>query len=168
MSYITLPQLAESPGARELAQVASAEHLPVVDVALMDLTLRGNSRTAYSADEIAAADAAAARVSAAITSAAELIDAHLARRMTTPVSPVPGVLTRIARQLVRHDLHRHLISDRDHPIRTDYRDAIALLESIRDGRVSIGAGDAIATSEPALISVTSRERIFDRRTLGGL
>ncbi|MFG9884528.1 hypothetical protein ACG3SK_27360 [Pseudomonas aeruginosa] len=41
MDYITLVHLAERPGAKELAQVATAQHLKIVDSALLDAALRG-------------------------------------------------------------------------------------------------------------------------------
>ena len=54
MSYITPAELAERPGARELAQIASAEHQAVVEAALMDATLRGTDRSGEVADRLTA------------------------------------------------------------------------------------------------------------------
>ena len=46
MQYVTLPQLAEIPGALELAQVATDQHAAaVVDATLMELTLRAGDRS---------------------------------------------------------------------------------------------------------------------------
>lgn len=149
--YITPAQLAESPGASELAQVASSEHAAAtVTAALMDLTLRGGDRSAYSAGDIADADEALTRIEAAIEWTGEYIDGFLRRRLTLPLSSVPLILLRVARQLVRYDLHKHLISDDKHPVLRDYRAAEKLLESIRDGKVAIGAEDPSAATTSGL------------------
>lgn len=147
MSYITPAQLAEIPGATELAQVASSEHGNVVAAGLMDLTLRGNSRADYTSDEVAAADEALVRIQTAIEWADELIDGYVGRRLALPISPVPLVLLRVARQLVRYDLHKHLISDDKHPVVRDYKDGLRLLESIRDGKVALGASDPVTATD---------------------
>ena len=55
MAYITTTELAERPGARELAQLASADAQPVSDFALMDATLRGQDRSAWTPAQTAAA-----------------------------------------------------------------------------------------------------------------
>ena len=84
----------------------------------------------------------------AVESADELINAHLARRLAVPQSSVPGVLVRIARALVRYELHKNLIgADQGHPVLRDYRDALRLLESIRDGKVTLGPQDPVAANE---------------------
>ncbi|MFO1495146.1 MAG: DUF1320 domain-containing protein [Lysobacterales bacterium] len=148
--YVTLAQLADAPGAKELSEVASSERLgsPLVDATLFDLTLRGVDRSAYSPDEISRADEAKVRVLSAVESADELINAHLARRLAVPQSSVPGVLVRIARALVRYELHKNLIgADQGHPVLRDYRDALRLLESIRDGKVTLGPQDPVAANE---------------------
>jgi phage gp36-like protein len=142
--YVTLSQLADLPGARELAQVASTEHEAVVDAELMELTLRGGDRSGYLDEDIARADAAKARIEEAITETDDTIDAYLARRVTVPV-PVPRILVQIARAFVRYELHKHLVAgEGDNPIVRDYRDKTKLLEAIRDGKVMLGATDPMS------------------------
>ena len=53
MPYVTLLQLAEMPGALELAQVASDKHQRPVAAELMELTLRAGDRGGYPAAAIA-------------------------------------------------------------------------------------------------------------------
>ena len=165
--YITLEQLSEIPGATELAQVASSEHrAALVDPALMELTLRAGDTSAYSSDEIAAAEEAKARIDEAVTTCTETVDSYLARRVTIPRDPVPGILVRACRALVRYDLHKHLVgSDRDNPIVRDYRDAIRTLEQIRDGKITLGADDPISASESSLgdVRFESSAPVFARR-----
>lgn len=169
MPYVTPAQLADKPGAAELAQVATAEHLALVDSDLLDATLRGADRSDWTAEEIAAADAVLARIEAIIAEVDETIDAHLARRVSTlPVSPVPKVLLSIARSFVRYELHKDA-ADSEHPVVRDYKDKRRLLEAIAKGDVTLGIEDPTAEARAeGLIHTSSRERIFTRRTLDGL
>lgn len=140
--YITLPELAELPGARELAQVASTEHQPIVDDALMEATLRGTDRSEWSPEEIAEADAAAARIQDAVDHAGGVIDGFLGRRYTLPLASWPKILGTWCRAIARYQLHKDRISDeRTDAIARDYRDALRLLQLVGEGKFSIGLGD---------------------------
>lgn len=167
MGYLTPLHLAEKPGARELAQVATPEHRAVVDAVLMDKTLRGQDRTGYAADEIARADEALARIAAVMLETDQLMDAHLALRLALPVDPVPLVLTRIARAIVRYELHKDRVTDpKTDPVARDYYDAMRLLEGIRDGKVSVGANDPVSAESPALdVRIESGRKAFGGREL---
>lgn len=167
--YVTPAQLAEKPGANELAQVATAEHLAVVDSELLDATLRGTDRSDWTVDEQAAADAVLARISEIIDEVSETIDGYLAKRVSTlPVNPVPKVLLTIARAFVRYELHKDA-ADREHPVVRDYQDKRKLLEAIAKGDVTLGIEDPTAEARAeGLIHTSSRERIFTRGTLDGL
>lgn len=168
MSYVTLPQLADKPGAVELAQVSTADHHAPVDPALMEATLREGDRSAWDAEALAIADDAKARIVEIVAEVDQTIDAHLRARVPVlPVFPVPSVLTRIARAFVRYELHKD-IADEKHPIVRDYKDKRALLEAIRDGKVTLGEGDPNAADVAGGVHVTSRPRIFSRDSLGGL
>lgn len=164
MSYVTPLQLAEKPGARELAQAASTEHQAIVDAELMDLTLRGLTRTGYTADELAAADAALARIAEIIVETDALIDSYIARRVALPLSPVPLVLTRIARAVVRYELQKDRTGDaRTDPIVRDYQDKLQLLAGIRDGDVTLGLDDPASANAPALdVRIESGDKVFGR------
>ncbi len=80
MPYISTSELAERPGAREIMLSASGDVAPVSDVGLMDATLRGGDRSAWTAEQRAAADAALRRVEDAVAEAGALIDGYLAQR----------------------------------------------------------------------------------------
>ena len=90
MSYISHVQLAERPGARELAEVATATHEHIVAAELMEATLQGGDRSAWSADEIAVADDALQRIDDAVSDAQATIDGFLGKRGYLPLNPVPG------------------------------------------------------------------------------
>jgi phage gp36-like protein len=163
--YITLDQLADLPGATELAQVASAQHEAIVDAALMEATLRGTDRSAWTSDEIAVADDAANRITEVIVEVDALIDGYVARRLPVVPVPVPTVLVTVARAIVRYELNKHLISDAStNPVARDYQDKLKLLAAIRDGSVTIGATDPLVdTTETASeIQISGDERVFSR------
>jgi phage gp36-like protein len=148
MSYITPAELAERPGARELAQLASSDTQPVKDYALMDATLRGTSRAAWTPEQIAAADAALARINDAIAEAGGVIDGYVAQRGYTlpltlpPTSTGKSVLAAWARAITRYLLNKNRITDETKdPVARDYRDALKMLGLLAQGKYSLGAND---------------------------
>lgn len=153
MPYITHTDLAERPGARELAQVASTEHLrALVPAELLDAALRGADRTAWTAEQNAAADEALRRIDDAAADAAALIDGYLVQRGYTLPLDLPSqagrtMLTTWCRAITRYNLHRHSIQDEARsPIARDYRDALKLLQQLADGKFSLGAADPEKTA----------------------
>lgn len=149
--YVSLVQLAELPGARELGQVASTEHTAVVDPELMDRTLRGGDRTAWPADEVALADQAKRRIETAIAETDALINGYVARRVSLPLSgDAEVILVQIARAIVRYELHKHLLAaEKDHPIVRDHANAQLRLREIRDGKLTLGNDDPAAAGNPS-------------------
>ncbi len=168
MPYVSLIQLAEVPGALELAQVASDEHQAIVDAELMDLTLRAGNRSAYSVDAIAAADAAKARIEQVVSETDQQVDGYLRFRHALPLSPVPGLLAVWARSIVRYRLHKNLDGDdRSHPIVRDYRDALRFLAEVRDGRFSLGISDTTVVPDGLDARFESPPKVFGRDELKG-
>lgn len=167
MIYITTTDLAERPGARELAQVASAAHKPVVADDLMDATLRGTSRAGFDVDDIAAADEALARITDAVSEAESLIDGFLQKRgYGLPLNPVPKLVTGWARDITRYFLHKDRISDdsRD-PIARGYRDAMKLLKDIAAGTFSLGAADPVVNDNNMDVRFDMDTKVFGRNEL---
>lgn len=171
--YITSAELAERPGVRELAQLASAEHQAVTDLDLMDATLRGLDRSAWPADRIAAADAALARISDAVAEAGAVIDGYLAQRgyelplVLPPSSTGKSVLTAWARAITRYLLNKNRITDDSKdPVARDYRDALKMLGLLAQGKYSLGAielATVVTTSNEVVIS--SPASVFGRDQL---
>lgn len=147
MPYITHVELAERPGPHELAQLASTQEQQVHDYLLMDATLRGLDRSAWTADEMAAADAALVRIDDAVAEADALINGFVAKRYTLPLnlpaaSAGKSVLTSWCRAITRYLLNRSRISDeRSDPVVRDYKDALRMLELLAAGKVTLGADD---------------------------
>lgn len=154
MPYITPADLAERPGARELAQIASAEHQTMVEPDLMDATLRGTDRSAWMPEQIAVADAALARIVDAVDEASAVIDGYLVQRgYTLPLEMAPTgtghkLLASWARSIARYMLHKSRISDESKdPIARDYRDAQKTLGLLALGKFSLGADDPASSGE---------------------
>lgn len=112
MPYVTLPQLAEVPGALELAQVASDKHVRPVSAGLMDL--RGGDRSGFAADQVALADARKPASARQCKRRTGIIDGYLARRYTLPLARTQALLVTWARAVV---LQAH--DDRNTDERTD-------------------------------------------------
>jgi phage gp36-like protein len=153
MAYITPAELAERPGARELAQLASAEHQVVSDYALMDATLRGTSRAAWTLEQTTAADAALARINDAVAEAGGVIDGYLVQRGYALPLDLPAtstgksVLAAWARAITRYLLNKSRITDETKdPVARDYRDALKMLGLLAMGKYSLGAGDPASSS----------------------
>lgn len=165
MQYITLDDLAERPGARELAQVATKEGARAVATDLMEATLRGADRSAWAADLVAVADDALQRIQDAVVEAESIIDGNLAKRSyPLPLSPVPKLVTGWARDIARYLLHKDRGGKEDSdPIVRNYRDALKFLALVAKGEFSLGAEDPI-TSNPNQLDVRfeSAPSVFDR------
>lgn len=166
--YITHQQLAEKPGAQELAQVATAQHEPVVDADLMDATLRGEDRTAWDAEAVERADAALVRIDESMTGAEGIINGFLVKRgYSLPLNPVPRLVTEWTRDIGRYSLHKDRISSEGtDPILRAYRDAMKLLAMVADGTFHLGVDDQLLT-DPNRIDVRFKgdQRRFSRREL---
>jgi phage gp36-like protein len=152
MPYITPPELAERPGARELAQLAGPEFKAPVDPALMDASLRGADRGDWPAEQRDVADAALARIQDAVAEADAIIDGFLVQRgYTLPMAPPPSgsvksMLTAWSRSITRYLLHKGRVTDADKdPIARDYRDALRMLQLMAEGKFSLGANDPSQT-----------------------
>ena len=164
MQYVTLPQLAEIPGALELAQVATDQHAAaVVDATLMELTLRAGDRSGWEPEDVAAADRAADRITQVIEEASSIIDGYLARRYVLPLAATPGILVTWARAIVRYKLHSDRITDdRTDPVARDYRDAIRFLELVAAGKFSLGLEDPTAGAASSEIQINPGSKVVGR------
>ena len=146
MPYITHADLAESPGALELSEVASDEHRPQVPAELLDALLRGGDVSPWPLEDVEAAQRAAQRIDAAVLDACSLIDGYLAKRgYALPLDPVHPLVTAWCRAITRYMLHKNrtALESKD-PIARGYNDALRLLQQTADGKFSLGARDTVA------------------------
>lgn len=146
MPYIEHADLAESPGALELAEVASDEHRLPVPAELLDALLRTADVSTWVDDDVQAAQRALARIDTAVRDAGSLIDGYLAKRgYALPLNPVHPLVSAWARAIARYLLHKNRtqLESKD-PIARGYTDAVRLLQQTADGKFSLGAQDSVA------------------------
>jgi len=97
----------------------------------------------------------------------ELVDGYLRGRYSLPLDPVPTVLRDAVVFLTRYWLYQRrpegAIPD---AVKDSRKDTIKLLESIRDGVVSLGMPSGQAAPEPGEIKVRSRRQQFSDELWG--
>lgn len=103
-----------------------------------------------------------------IRSAEELLDGYLRGRYSLPFDPVPTLLRDAAVSLARYALYgRRPETDLPDAVKDDRRNTVKLLESIRDGVVTLGMPSGQAAPEPGEIRVRSRKQAFGDRLWEG-
>lgn len=97
-----------------------------------------------------------------VRQAEELVEGYLRGRYNLPLDPVPTVLRDAVVYMARHWLYQRrpegVLPD---AVKDSRKDTIKLLESIRDGVVTLGMPTGQATPEPGEIRVRSRRQQFD-------
>ena len=106
-------------------------------------------------------------VEEAVRQAEELVDAHLRGRYVLPLDPVPTVVKDMTVNLARHWLYARRPEDSELPdaVTRTYKSALQMLETIRDGKLTIGAQTGEAQPEPGEMKVRARRRTFDNDLL---
>lgn len=167
--YLTLAQLCDRPGPRELAQVSTPEARRIVADDLMAASLTGGDRSAWSAADIAVADLAVASIQSAIDDAIATIDGYLATRYALPLSPVPPIVAGWARAITRYKLHKDRVSDeKSDPIVRDYKDALSFLSLTATGKFSLGMDDPVNSANAPVtdVLIAASSAVFGRGELG--
>lgn len=96
-----------------------------------------------------------------VRQAEELVDGYLRGRYDLPLNPVPTVLRDAVVYLARHWLYqRRPEGALPDAVKDSRKDTIKLLESIRDGVVTLGMPGGQATPEPGEIHVRARRQQF--------
>ena len=152
MTYTTPALLLSHYGANELAQLADPGLDSAVSAVLLTLTIEAGDRSAYTGDEIAAADAALVRIDNAIAAAGREANSYITPRYTLPLTQ----LQIDASPLEQHcaDMARYrLAEDRaTEEIEKRYNRAIAWLKDLAKGMASLGEGDAVAATSGRMIA----------------
>ncbi|MDO5625014.1 MAG: DUF1320 domain-containing protein [Pseudomonadota bacterium] len=168
MRYVSRTQLAESPGALELAQLASDPTRPVLEAALVDAVLRGADASGWEVEDVDHALAAVARIDEAVEDADGYINGFLSRAgYRVPLSPVPRIVTGWSRDIARYRLHKDRITDeRTDPVARAYRDAERLLRLLVEGKFSLGINDPESPVHGGgMPRVQADERVWSRENL---
>lgn len=102
-----------------------------------------------------------------ITDACELVDGYLRGRYTLPFATTPTLVKRCAKQLARYMLYERRPEGFELPdaVTMGYKNAIKLLEKIRDGLVSIGVPQS-GVMQPDDGEFKARVRASKRNTRG--
>ncbi|AVO60652.1 gp436 family protein [Pseudomonas chlororaphis] len=96
-----------------------------------------------------------------VRQAEELVDGYLRGRYDLPLDPVPTVLRDAVVYLARHWLYqRRPEGALPDAVKDSRKDTIKLLESIRDGVVTLGMPGGQAAPEPGEIRVRARRQQF--------
>lgn len=136
---------------------------------LTDLRLAIPAQTLIwlSNDTAPATEVNASVIGEAVRQAEELIDAHLRGRYQLPLDPVPTVVKDIAVNLARHWLYSRRPEGRELPdaVTRTYKSALQLLETIRDGRLTLGLPTGQAQPEPGEVRVRAPRRRFGKDLL---
>ena len=97
-----------------------------------------------------------------VRQAEELVDGYLRGRYDLPLDLVPTVLRDAVVYLARHWLYqRRPEGALPDAVKDNRKDTIKLLESIRDGVVTLGMPGGQAAPEPGEIRVRARRQQFD-------
>lgn len=105
-------------------------------------------------------------VTAAIAAAQEEIDGYLRGRLALPLNPVPPLITSVASALAAYDLFRRRFNTEcPDSVRADYKDAIAKLEKIQTGMITISAAATASGQGLPKVNKTRRDRIFSKDRL---
>ena len=141
MAYATAADLLRYFGAAELAARGAPDE-PAVTAALMELTITAGDRSAYSAEDIAAADEALAKLDQVLADAAGQMDAYLVERYSVPVTGADAALRRPNADLARCALYSAGIPE---DLRKRCDAVIAWLGDIARGRASLAIAQAGGT-----------------------
>lgn len=169
--YCTPTLLADARLTRELAQVATPDRMLIPADAVMDKVLRGSDTSGDDIDQVANAQAALVVVNEALGNADGVIDGYLRMRKprpyTVPLNPVPEIVTVWARWIARYLLHKDRVNteEKTDPVVRDYREAIRMLELVRDGKFSLGIEDPLDPPSAGMPQSCGPERVFTTDTL---
>jgi phage gp36-like protein len=101
----------------------------------------------------------------AIADAEGIIDGYVRTRYALPLAQVPALLTDLAQRIAIYTAHSSVASEK---IRTDYTDAIKLLEKIASGLVTLSAaGVEPASSGGGGVTTNTPDRPLTSETMKG-
>ncbi|MDF5991281.1 DUF1320 domain-containing protein [Pseudomonas aeruginosa] len=160
--YITLPELAERPGAEELSQAATPQQYRAVQTELLDALLRGLPVDQWTPEEIEVGNAAAEVIDSAVSDARSFIDGFLQQRGYLPLQQRFGIVVGWHRAITRYLLHKDRLGEgaEKDPIVRDYRDALKFLQLTAEGKFSLGQDDPVANSTSGAPQVVTPGRTF--------
>lgn len=109
-------------------------------------------------------------IETAISDAGAEINGYLAKRYPVPVSPVPEVVRKFAKDIAVYNLYSRIgidESDREKNYLNRYNAAVKFLSLLAEGKVEIGIVDTAKAAQTGF-SITSSPRLFSRNSLKGM
>lgn len=112
-------------------------------------------------------------VTAAIEDAEGEIDGYLAKRYSVPLTPVPKVIAKFAKDIAVYNLYSRIGIDENEKEKNylnRYKSAIDFLKLVTEGKVSLGVGstDNGAVASATGFAMRSSCRAFSRDSLRGM
>lgn len=106
-----------------------------------------------------------AMIGVALEEADAEINSYLARRVATPIDPVPAHVRRIAADIARYRLWKDHAPD--YVVR-GYTDAVAWLKRAAAGDVALGDSEtATTTPSSGIVQTSAPDRVFSRDSMKG-
>lgn len=147
-NYVTVPEVIVRYGGKEISELVTPDDRPTIDPELFRQVADGvDVATLVSGLEMQAAiTEAVAKVTSAIQRAESIVDTYVGSGgYSTPVSPVPAIISDITLELVRYDLGEGRESE---VVAARRNNAVEFLKVIADGTVSLDAtGESVAAIE---------------------
>lgn len=104
-------------------------------------------------------------IAQAIADADSEIDGWIGKKCTVPLSPVPDLVRKMSADIAIYNLWaRRQGAPEDR--RDRYKNAIAFLKSVAEGKATLGADSPVGTTKGAPVTLSSQTRIFSRTTMG--
>ncbi len=95
------------------------------------------------------------------------IDGYLGGRYTLPLDPVPGIIGKLCVDITGYLLHVRREEAPGDYWENQYKNAIAFLDKVGRGQISLGAADPEGTGTGSEVRIASQDRVFDRTKLKG-
>jgi phage gp36-like protein len=109
-------------------------------------------------------------IDSAISDAGAEIDGYLAKRYPVPLSAVPQVINKFAKDIAVYNLYSRIgidENDREKNYLNRYNAAIKFLALLAEGKVSLGTEDTAKAAQTGF-TVSSSPRLFSRNSLKGM
>lgn len=163
MPYIVPSDLLTRFGAEELAQRADRGTPRLVSADLLAAVAAGGDTSAWSAEEVAAADLCIEILERVIEDAQSAIDGYLSGRYGTPMPTPPAVVKRLACDIARYYLYDDHATE---TVQKRYDAAIAFFRDVSAGKVTLGPEAKTATPTGGIVEIVTSGKVFGRRERG--
>ena len=137
---------------------------------IKDDALNAIINDAYIEDDTERESKIAALIEDAIKDASDEIDGYLAKRYPVPLSNIPGVINKFAKDIAVYNLFSRMGIDEDSREKNylnRYKAATQFLTLLADGKVDIGIVTPQAAAQSGF-KIQSSPRLFSRNTLKGM